>query len=102
MDVAASPKRFRETASRDGTQVTWEWSTRDGRAGIVAINGVEYDPAAGRVFLVSMRNGRVEVRQLSLDPSGVSVEAVGLAALADADPDIARFVAAAAESDRAP
>lgn len=100
--MAGSPKRFRETATRDGTQVTWEWSTRDGRAGAVTVNGVRYDPAAGRVFLVSTRNGRVEVRQLPLDPSGVPAEAAGLAAFADADPNIARFVAAAAEPDRAP
>ncbi len=97
-----SPKRFRETASRDGCQVTWEWATRDGRTGAVSINGTSYDPAAGRVFLISTRGGQVQVRQVPRDPSSVPAEQEGFLVLADSDPEIARFVAAAAEAARVP
>jgi hypothetical protein len=82
--------------------VAWEWSTQDGLTGTVTINGVGYDPAAGRVFLASTQGGRVEVRQLPMDPSGVPAEGAGFAALAESDPDIARFVAAASQTERAP
>jgi hypothetical protein len=33
MEVDASPKKFRETASTDGQHVTWEWVTRGGQTG---------------------------------------------------------------------
>ena len=97
-----SPKRFRETASRDGQQVTWEWDTRDGRTGTVTINGAKSDPAAGQVFLISTRGGRVHVRQVARDLSGLQAEGASFVALADGDPEIARFVAAASEAERAP
>jgi hypothetical protein len=102
MDVYVSPKRFRETASRDGRQVTWEWATRDGRTGAVTINGAKYDPAAGRVFLVSTRGGQVQVRQVPRDLSGLQAEQEGFLALVDSDPEIARFVAAASEAEHVP
>ena len=95
-----SPKRFRETASRDGCQVTWEWATRDGRTGTVTINGAKYDPAAGRVFLVSTRGGQVQVRQVLRDLSEVQAEQESFLDLADSDPEIAQFVAAASEVER--
>jgi len=100
--VAGNPKLFRDTATRDGVQLSWEWSTRDGRTGPVTVNEVRYDPAAGRVFLVWTRGRRVEVRQLPRDPTDVPAEAAGFSAFADTDPDIARFVAAASEPNRAP
>src|SRR5579884_3115406 len=102
MDVYVSPKRFRETASREGCQVMWEWATRDGQTGTVTINGAEYEPAAGRVFLISTRGGQVQVRQLPRDLSEVQAEQEGFLALADSDPEIARFVVAASEAERVP
>ena len=81
-----SPKRFRETASREGCQVMWEWATRDGQTGTVTINGAEYEPAAGRVFLISTRGGQVQVRQLPRDLSEVQAEQEGFLAWRTAIP----------------
>jgi hypothetical protein len=77
--------------------VTWEWVTRDGEAGTLTINGTKYDTAAGRVFLISTQGGQVHVRQIHLDLSGLQAERTSFLALADGDPEIARFVAAASE-----
>jgi hypothetical protein len=79
--------------------VTWEWVTRDGRTGAVTVNGTTYDAAAGRVFLVATRGGQVRVRQVRADLAGVRPQRAGFLALADGDPEIARFVAASSEAE---
>jgi hypothetical protein len=79
--------------------VTWEWATRDGRTGTVTINGAKYDAAAGRVFLIATRGGPVRVRQILPDLAGVRAERAGFLALVDGTPEIARFIAAAAEQE---
>jgi hypothetical protein len=102
-DQSSSPKRFFETASRDnGPQVSWEWVTRNGQSGTITINGVKYDAAAGRVFLISTRGGQVHVRQILRDLSAIQAERASFLALAAGDPEIARFVAAASEKEQTP
>jgi hypothetical protein len=82
--------------------VTWEWVTRNGKAGTLTINGTKYDTAAGRVFLISTRGGQVDVRQIFRDLSGLEADRTSFLALADGDSEVARFVAAASETERAP
>ena len=99
-DLSGNRKRFFETASRkDGPEVTWEWVTRDGRTGTVTINGTTYDAVAGRVFLISTRDGEVRAQQVRQDLSGAQAQRASFLALVDGNPEIARFVAASSEAE---
>jgi hypothetical protein len=75
----------------DGRRVEWKWVTPDNASGPLALNGMDYDLARGRLFLVSTKGGKVEVRQLLRDLSGVRPD--GLQNFADSDRDVTKFIA---------
>jgi hypothetical protein len=58
----------------DGRKVEWQWQTADDKTGTMTINGSSYDLAAGVLFLVSTRGGRVRVRQLQRDLGNVEAD----------------------------
>src|SRR5438093_1027426 len=51
----------------DGRKVVWTCSTRDGKNGIVTVDGVRHDLAQGSVFLISTKGGITKVEQLPID-----------------------------------
>ena len=69
-----------------------------GKSGPVTVNGADYDPAAGMLFLVSTGSGRIRVRQLNCDLSGLKPDDLSFANFAKSDPDIAEFVAEASKA----
>ncbi|HEV3255777.1 MAG TPA: hypothetical protein VG013_02740 [Gemmataceae bacterium] len=78
----------------DGRRVGWKWLTPDNSGGTLTLDGTDYDLTAGRLFLVSTKGGKAQVRQFRRDLS--KVQPAGLERLAKSDADVAKFVTGAA------
>jgi hypothetical protein len=81
-------------SGRNGRPVPWTCFTRDGHGGRFTIDGVDYDLARGKVFLVTTRTDRPRVEQLDMSPGpllglGINGEPKKLA---QADPRLAAFL----------
>jgi hypothetical protein len=95
-DVSGSTTTFHRTLTAPtGRQLTWHWSTRDGRTGPVTIEDSTFDVGDGWLFLVTVGGGRVEVRQLRREPIRLQQGMQALDEFMRSDPEVARFVAAA-------
>lgn len=90
---------FHEKLSFDGRRLAWECETVRGKVGQVTIEGAEFDPAAGTLFLVSTKGGQIQTRQLKRDWSGLRPDEASFAKVAKEDPHIVRFVAEALVPD---
>jgi hypothetical protein len=82
-------------SAADGRRVDWEWKEPAARGGAFRINGTPYDLADGTLFLVSTNGGQVRVTQLDFDLSGVRPDKHGFEGLAEKEPRVAQFDAAA-------
>jgi hypothetical protein len=79
-------------ASKDGRQVNWEVETTDGRSVKCRVDGKEYDPAKGTLFLVRTKGGKTEVEQLSRDLSAVQPVAESCQKFAENDPAVSKLL----------
>jgi hypothetical protein len=75
-----------------GLDIEWQCDSPDGLTGSMKINGATYDLAKGRVFLVTVKVGGAQVRQLERDLSKVKAEDTGK--YSGADEEIAKFISA--------
>jgi hypothetical protein len=91
--VANAAEYTGEVKGDTGQRVSWKWVTSDNASGSLVLNGTDYDVARGRLFLVSTKSGKTEVRQLQRDLAGVQPD--GLQRWADSDPDVSKFIAQA-------
>jgi hypothetical protein len=73
-----------------GLKIEWQCDSPDGLTGSMKINGANYDLAKGRVFLVTVKVGGTQVRQLERDLSKVRAEDTNAYSIADAE--IAKFI----------
>jgi hypothetical protein len=73
--------------------VKWQCQTTGGKIDKVTINGVNYALQDGPLFLVSVKGGQAEVRQLKRDLARVNPTKGGLEEFARNDPEVAKFVA---------
>jgi len=80
-----------------GGRVGWEAEMPHGADVSLTINETKYDLAAGKLFLLNIRAGQTQVRQLERDVSQFRLDTGYFQKLAREDEDIARFVAAAEE-----
>src|SRR5262249_23663243 len=53
--------------AKDGREIGWSCSTRDGTSGSVVIDGQEFDLAHGALFLISTKDKPTRVEQLAID-----------------------------------
>jgi hypothetical protein len=77
----------------DGRKIPWSCTTQDGTSGAVAVDGQQFDLAKGAVFLVSAKEKKTTVQQLTVDIpklQGGRVEDK-LQSLEDTEPRIADF-----------
>jgi hypothetical protein len=79
--------------SRDTRRVEFHFETKDGKTGPVTIDGAKYDLANGGLFLVSVKGGQVQVKQLKRDMRNLKFERESLEAFARNDPEIVAFFA---------
>jgi hypothetical protein len=79
----------------DGPYLEWDFSTPDGRSGRVTINGFTYELSDGCLFLVTTRGGEIRVVQLSRDWIWDTSPKEAAKRLAQSDPEVSRFIAAA-------
>jgi len=84
--------------SSDGRRFDWEVQTADGKTALFKIDDTRYDLADGRLFLVTTRGGRTEVRQLDRDLSGVQPDWESIVVFAKSDPDVAEFAGVTPDS----
>jgi len=77
--------------TRDRRRVPFKATSPDGKTGKLVIDGVEYDLAAGRLFLVATSGGKVQVKQLATDWSGLNLESPDFRAFAKGDREIQTF-----------
>jgi hypothetical protein len=82
-------------SSADGRRIDWEWKSPKEKGGAFQINGTPHDLAIGTLFLVSTKGGQVRVRQLDVDLSKVRPDKKGFEALAENQPQVAKFIAEA-------
>ena len=75
-----------------GLDIEWQCDSPDGLTGSMKINGTTYDLDKGRVFLVAVKAGGTQVRQLDRDLSKVKAE--DTTAFSNADAEIAKFITA--------
>jgi hypothetical protein len=90
-------RRHSEQASWSSGGLAWEWDPDRGQSGILTVNGIDYDPAAGRLFLIRTDGGQVRVTQLRRDLSGLKAEEAEFQRMAKQDADVAPFVAEASK-----
>jgi hypothetical protein len=79
-------------SSADGKLVTWAWHDPREKGGDFEIDGVPYDLAKGRLFLLTTKEGQVRVTQVDVDLSQVQSNATGFRALANKEQRIAKFI----------
>jgi hypothetical protein len=77
--------------ARDRRRIPFRASSRDGQSGKVVIDGVEYDLAAGRLFLVATGADKVQVKQMANDLSGLRLEMPNFREFAKGEPEIMAF-----------
>jgi hypothetical protein len=75
----------------NGRRVDWRLETADGETATFILDGQQYDPSGGVLFLVSTKDGETQVRQLSRDLSTVQPTNQSCEAFAEADADVSRF-----------
>jgi hypothetical protein len=76
---------------RGGRTATVTFHTPDERSGTAAAEGVEYQLANGRVFLLKLAGDNVVVKQLDKDLSGIDLSTADYPAIGKADPAIRAF-----------
>ena len=83
-----------ELLAVDGRKIAWSCPTQDGTSGTVTIDGQQFDLAKGAVFLISAKEKKTKVDQLTVDMSKLQGGAVQekLRGLADTEPRIAAFI----------
>jgi hypothetical protein len=77
--------------SPGGHRFDWEVQTADGKTALFKIDDTSYDLADGGLFIVTMKNGETQVRQLNRDLSNVQTNWESIVAFAKGDPDVAEF-----------
>jgi len=77
--------------SSDGRRFEWEVQTADGKTALFKIDDTRYDLTDGRLFIVTMKNGKTQVRQLDRDLSNVQANQESIVAFARSDPHVAEF-----------
>jgi hypothetical protein len=82
-----------ERDAHDGRAVKWMASTKDGKAGVVTLNGKDYRLEEGAVFLVRTAGGPARVTQVKQDLSGLKPDVVTWDRLRKENPDIKGFIA---------
>jgi hypothetical protein len=79
------------TESPGGRRFDWEVQTANGKTAVFKIDDTSYDLANGRLFIVTMKDGKTRVRQLNRDLSNVQMDWESIVAFARSDPDVAEF-----------
>jgi len=77
--------------TRERRRVSFRATSSDGQSGKVVIDGIDYDLAAGKLFLVATGGGTVKVKQMAKDLSGLHLEKPDFRAFAIGEPDIVAF-----------
>jgi hypothetical protein len=81
-------------ASGEGHRFEWAVQTQDGQTAQFWLDERLYDLADGALFIVTLKEGRVDVTQLDRELSGVQPNYDSCLAFAQGDPDVARFIGA--------
>jgi len=76
---------------RTGQKSSYTYRIPKKNSGVAVFEGVEYQLAAGRVFLLKVVNGKVTVKQHDKDVSGIDFPAADFPAIGRADPAIREF-----------
>lgn len=81
--------------AQDGRRFSWEVHTGDGLTADMWINNQSIDLSQGKMFLVSLQDGGVDVVQLQRDFSELEGNYETIADMASSDPDVANLVESA-------
>jgi hypothetical protein len=84
--------------SSDGRRFEWEVQTADGKTALFKIDDTSYDLADGRLFIVTIKDGKTQVRQLDRDLSNVQTDRESIVTFAKNDPDVAEFAGVTPDS----
>jgi hypothetical protein len=87
--------------AKDGRNIAWSCSTRDGKTGNVIIDGQEFDLTDGALFLISTKDKPTHVEQLAIEAEQLQEwsNTEKFPELATADPRIAAFFQSCRDND---
>jgi hypothetical protein len=77
----------------DGRKIPWSCTTTDGKNGTATIDGQQFDLAKGAFFIVSAKENKTKLEQLTVDMSKLQGDPVHekVQSMADTEPRIAAF-----------